>query len=543
FLMRQRAFAALAALLLFSGCGARNAETRDPNIVICAWISAPESFNPFTTVSAAATMIQDLIYTKIVDLGPDLRPRWSTSFASKIAITNGGRTYTLHLHSGGRWADGAPITADDLVFSLKLASNTHLLAGNSGDFALLDERSVRRVDRNTVVFTLSSPSPPFLENALSETFIVPEHLFGHYPPQSQAEATFINSNQVLAHHPFASGAFTIKRVVPDSYLIIEPNPGYWGPKPFLNEIAFRVYPQQDSLYAAVDAGEVDVTDIAPNLWRVHTRLRGNHRAVTWPWNVAFVLLPNFRSRSAPFLRERAVRQAMLYAINRPFIIKGIMSGEADRLNGPIPSFSPYYNRYVPKYPFDPARARALLDEAGWKLQGGVRSKNGAALRFTLKTGGATDAVASNIAELVQANLRGVGIDCRLDNEELQTFFDDIHHSKFEVALRGTILQAYPDDYKDYYSTQTVARGGYNLGFYDNAQVDKAIDSARVAQSKQQARADLNRYQKLAATELPALYLYSNRLGAIVPSWMTGFDLTPLAPAALPMGLQFWRRRI
>ncbi len=287
---------------------------------------------------------------------------------------------------------------------------------------------------------------------------------------------------------------------------------------------------------------MDVTDIAPNLWRVHKRLRGNHRAVSWPWNVAFVLLPNFSAPSAPFLRDRRVRQAMLYAINRPFIISGIMSGEADLLSGPIPSFSPYYNRNVPQYPFDPARARAILEAAGWKLHDGVRSKHGVVLRFTIKTGGATDAVASNIAELVQANLRSIGIDCQLDNEELQTFFDDIHHSKFEVALRGTILQAHPDDYKDYYSTQTVAQGGYNLGVYANPQIDRAIQAARTARSPQQARAALNRYQVLAATDLPALYLYSNRLGAIVPSGMTGFDLTPLAPAALPMGLQFWHRQ-
>ncbi|HEY8298659.1 MAG TPA: ABC transporter substrate-binding protein, partial [Candidatus Baltobacteraceae bacterium] len=330
--MIRRLIAACCALAILAGCGARSAETRNPNIVICAWISAPESFNPFTTVSSAARMIQDLIYTTVIDLGANMLPNWSTSFASKIAITDGGRRYVLHLRKTGRWADGVPIAADDVVFSLKLAANTHVLAGYSGDFTLMDAGSVRKLDRYTVEFRLTKPSPPFLENALSEAYVLPKHVFGRYPADSVQEAAFINSNQQLAHHPLPSGPFRLKRVVPDSYLVIEPNPGYWGPKPFLSEIAFRVYPQQDSLYAAVDAGEVDVTDIPPNLWRVHTRLRGDHRAVTWPWNVAFVLLPNFHAATAPFLRERAVRQAMLYAINRPFIIKGIMSGEADQLN-------------------------------------------------------------------------------------------------------------------------------------------------------------------------------------------------------------------
>jgi peptide/nickel transport system substrate-binding protein len=231
---------------------------------------------------------------------------------------------------------------------------------------------------------------------------------------------------------------------------------------------------------------------------------------------------------------------MMYAIDRKFIINGLMSGQADVLNGPVPSFSPYYDPHVHTYAYDPAKARSMLDAAGWHLRGGVRMKDGQAMRITLKTGGATDAIASNIAELIQANFKAVGIDCVLQNEELQTFFVDLHESRFQLALRGVILPPYPDDYKFYYSTQTRANGGYNLGFYSNPQVDRAIYDARTASTPALARAALDRYQEIASVDLPAIYLYSNRLGAVVPPNMTGYDLDPLAPAALPMGLQFWR---
>jgi len=329
--------------------------------------------------------------------------------------------------------------------------------------------------------------------------------------------------------------------VRDSYLILERNPSYWGAPAKIARIAFRVYPQQDSLYAAVDAGEVDVTDIPPNLWRIHDRLRGRHKAVTWPWNVTFYLLPNLKDPTVPFLRERAVRQAMMYAIDRTFIINGIMSGEADQLDGPVPRFSPYYDKNVRKYAYDPARSRAVLDAAGWRLQGNVRVKNGKPLRFYLKTGGATDAVASNIAELIQANLRAVGIDCVLQNEEIGTFFQDLNASKFQIALRGRILNPYPDDYTSFDSTQTRALGGRNIGFYANPQADRYIEAARTASSEAQARRNLNEWQELAADDLPAIFLYSNRLGAVVPADLKGYDLPPNAPAALPMGLEFWER--
>jgi peptide/nickel transport system substrate-binding protein len=527
----------LAAIILVS-CGARSAETRDPNMIVVSWIAGPDSFNPLTAVGSAARMASDLIYTPLVDIGPNLLPRPKTSLAYRIDITGGGKRYLLHLRRA-LWSDGVPLTAKDVVFSLLLGDNPNLLNGYSADFRLMT--SARALDPYTVEIRLSSPSPPFLENALGETLPLPEHLLHRYPPGSEAEAKFVNADADFAQNPITSGPWRIVRNVRDSYLILGSNPRYWGPKPKLAAVAFRVYPQQDSLYAAVDAGEVDVTDIAPNLWRIHTRLRGDHKFITWPWNVTFLLLPNYHDPSIPWARDPRVKQAMMYAIDRDFIKAGIMSGQADILNGPIPSFSPYYDARVQTYRYDPAHARRLLDAAGWKLQGGVRTKDGRALGFTLKTGGATDAVASNIAELIQANLRAVGIECSLENEELQTFFEDLHNSRFQVALRGIILPAYPDDYKSYDSKQTRAAGGYNIGFYDNPQIDRAIEAARSAPSPAIARRELNRYQELAAVDLPVIYLYSVRLGAVVPANLAGFDLDPLAPAALPMGLQFWHR--
>ena len=536
--MIARATILLGALLALAGCGSRTAETRDPNAIVCAWISAPESYNPLTSISGAARMIEDLIYTPLVEIGPDLLPRWSRSLAQRIDISDGGKRYVLHLRRNARWSDGVPLTANDVVFSIELGNNPNLVAGNSSDFALL--RSVRALNAYTVEIRLAQPSPPFLENALGETYALPEHVLRRFAPDSKEEAQFVNTDASFNQHPLFSGPFRLARVVPDSYLILEPNPRFWGPKPFLHEIAFRVYPQQDSLFAAVDAGEVDVTDIPPNLWRVHTRLRGNHRFVNWPWDVTFVLLPNFHDSSATFLRDRSVRQAMMYAIDRNFIIHGIMSGQADMLNGPIPTFSPFYDKRVRRYPYDPARARKLLDAAGWRLAGKVRMKDGKPLRLTLKTGGATDAVASNIAELIQANLRAVGIDCILENEELQTFFTDLHNSRFQLALRGLILLPYPDDYKDYDSKETRANGGYNVGFYSNPLADRYIEAARTASSMAASRAALHAYQEFASRDLPVLYLYSNRLGAVVPSNLRGYELDPSARAALPTSLQTWR---
>jgi len=530
--------AALLFLAALASCSARSAETRDTEMVICGWIAGPDSLNPLTTVSSAGRMVEDEIFTPLIDIAPNQLPRWQTSLAKRVEITDGGKRYTLHLRPAV-WSDGKPLTASDVVFTIKLNNNHAILENLGSDLALM--RSVRATGAHTVEVRLLQPSPPFLTNALAQIYPLPQHILGKYAPESDAEAKYINNDASFSQNPVVSGPWRVLRNVRDAYLILERNPRYWGPQPHLARIAFRVYPQQDSLYAAVDANELDITDIPPNLWRIHNRLRGNHKTVNWPWNVTFYLLPNFQNQQVPFLRERAVRQAMMYAIDRKFIISGILSGQADQLDGPIPHFSPYYDPKITKYTYDPKRARELLDSAGWHLAGNVREKNGARLRITLKTGGATDAVASNIAELIQANLRAVGIDCVLQNEEIGTFFEDINKSNFQIALRGKILNPYPDDYFLFDSTQTKKNGGRNVGFYANPAADRAIEAARTAPSPEQARRELNAWQEIAARDLPAIFLYSNRLAAIVPSDLTGFELTPNAPAALPMGLEFWRR--
>src|SRR5579872_241177 len=538
-MVTQLALRVTLVALLLVGCGARSAETHDPNMVIAGWIAGPKGFIPYVTIDSPSTMIENQIYSPLIGLGSDLRPRWSASLSYKVDVTNGGKRYVLHLRRGAFWADGAPMDARDVVFTLELETNPALPSAPSGDFALM--RSVRALNGYTVEVLLSKPSPPFLENALaSDTLILPAHVLAKYPPASQAEAKFLIGNGSFSQHPLVGGPFRVMRNVADSYLILVPNPTYWGPKPHISKIAFRVYPEQDSLYAAADAGEIDVTDIPPNLWHVHDRLRGQHKFVTWPWNVIFRLVPNYHSPEIPWMRDVRVRQAFMYAIDREFIASGIMNGQANVLNGPVPAFSPYYDPHTHQYPYDPARARALLDAAGWHMQGSVRMKDGSTLRIVLKTGGATDAVASNVAQLVQANLQAVGIQCTLQNEEIQTFFSDYHASNFELALQGVILPPYTDDYKYYDTKETPSVGGSNYVYYSNPQLDRAMEAARVASSPAQARADLDRYQDLASEDVPVIFLYSMRLGAVVPPGLSGYDLYPLAPAALPMGLQFWQ---
>jgi ABC-type transport system substrate-binding protein len=115
------------AALVLVGCDARAAETRNRHMIVAAWIAGPESFNPLVAVGSAARMVNDFIYTPLVDIGPDLLPRWSTSLAYKVDITDGGKRYVLHLRHNARWTDGHPLTAKDVAFSIELGNNPALI--------------------------------------------------------------------------------------------------------------------------------------------------------------------------------------------------------------------------------------------------------------------------------------------------------------------------------------------------------------------------------------------------------------------------------
>jgi len=203
------------------------------------------------------------------------------------------------------------------------------------------------------------------------------------------------------------------------------------------------------------------------------------------------------------LQGKRVRQAMCYAIDRETITKTLGRGYQTVATGPIPPQSWAYNREVSRYAYDPARAAALLKEAGWVAgPDGVLAKDGGRLSF-----GTDVEIYENLPDIVvaiQGQLRKVGIEIKPQPVEFNTWLDRLRKGQFDLSFTAWAGSADPDNvsYTTFHST-----GSRNLNGYRNPAVDDLLEKARRAQTPAERTRNYGEFQKVIADEAPYCFLY------------------------------------
>jgi peptide/nickel transport system substrate-binding protein len=249
--------------------------------------------------------------------------------------------------------------------------------------------------------------------------------------------------------------------------------------------------------------------------------------------------PNLRVESTPgtklnyvsfnvqdrVLRDVRVRQAIAYAINRPLIIHSLWRDEAKLAESLLPTEHWAWTGDVHTYPFDPAKANALLDAAGWK-----KDRTGIRFHLTMKT--STDESSRLFAMILQQQLRDVGIGLEVRSFEFATFYSDITKGAFQMyTLRWIGGNEDPDIYRYAYDSASFPPKGANRGHYLNPELDKLIREAGGSSDQAQRRADYVRVQQILSEELPSINLWyldavlvhTRRLGNIQVSPSGNFD--------------------
>jgi peptide/nickel transport system substrate-binding protein len=268
---------------------------------------------------------------------PDLATSWD--------ISSDGLKYTFHLRSA-QFSDGSPVTASDVVYSI---DRSRKFAGGWG-FLLTPVKAVTAPDPHTVVITLSVRHAPLLADlAMYAYSIVPAKLV-----QAQGKAFF--------QHPVGSGPFFVTSYKPDSEVDLARNPHFYGTKPKISTVKVLIVPDDNSRVLMLESKKADVIENPPgNLTSQINKTPGLHVDLFPSTRVDFVQLDE---HYAPF-KKLAVRQALNYAIDRSAIVKLAYQGDAV----PGASFMPYKMQFfdsgITPYPYDPAKARQLLAQAGY----------------------------------------------------------------------------------------------------------------------------------------------------------------------------------
>jgi len=254
------------------------------------------------------------------------------------------------------------------------------------------------------------------------------------------------------------------------------------------------------------------------------RIRENYRKFRYPANAFTYMGYNLKS---PLFANKKVRQAFAYAIDRQSIIDGVLMGIGRPCTGPFSYVSWAYNRSVQPYPYDPERAKRMLEEAGWKdVNGdGILEKDGRPFHFTILTNqGNGERIRAS--EIIQQNFKKVGIDAKIRVMEWQAFLEQIDKHSFDAIILGWSMSRDPDLYDIWHSSKT-GKGEYNFIGYNNPEVDRLLVQGRRVFGVEERKKIYYRIHEILADEQPYAFLYVPDATPIVHKRFKGIEVAPL----------------
>jgi peptide/nickel transport system substrate-binding protein len=384
------------------------------------------------------------------------------------------------LHPGVRFHDGRPLTGRDVKWTFDSLLQGKIPSSKGDAYRLVDH--IDAPDELTVVFHLKEPFASLLWN-LSEGAV------GIVPFGSGTE---------LTRKPIGSGPFRFVSAELDKDVVLERNPEYWGEKAHLEHVRFMVVPDENTIALELRKGSADAAINAMNPDVVLTLQCEPHLAVMRARGTVVAYL-SFNLRD-PILQDVRVRQAIAYAIDRQPIVEYLLRGFATPASSVLPTQSWAYDGRVPAYNHDPAKARQLLDAAGYPEVNGVR------FHLTMKT--SSQESTRLLVAVLQQQLRDVGIVLDIRTFEFATFYADVSRGLFQLySMRWIGGNEDPDILEYVFHSSKVPPKGANRGFYRSARVDALIDQARREVDPDIRKELYAEVQQILAEEVPAINLW------------------------------------
>lgn len=432
------------------------------------------------------------------------------------------RRIRVTLRDSLRWHDGEPITAEDIRFTVETILDPLVPAVNKkGWFSALDRLEV--IDSLTVEFVWKEPLVTSI-HALTEIAPIPEHVY--------AVGDF--NKHTANRAPVGSGPFKFEEWRTGQMISIVRNDDYYGRKPYVDRVIFKVIPEGSSALTALRTGELDEMRVTQDQWQMLTRdldfaRRFDMRSFYVPQYNYFT----WNCRSVWF-EDKRVRRAMTMLFDRETLNKELYSGNARIVTGPFYVSSWAYDASVEPVPFDPEGAKKLLDEAGWtdRDNDGVREKDGTKFEFDFYVIGGSD-TARRFSELLQEQCRKAGVIVQVRQLEGAVFHERIKKGEYNGAVLAWRLENDPDVYDTFHSAQ-VPPLGLNHAFYSNARVDSLLELGRLEFDKEKRKEIYHEVHRLIHEDQPYTFVnsvpekrpFNRRIGNILISPDGAFDFHP-----------------
>jgi len=447
---------------------------------------------------------------------------------------------TIKLKAGYKWSDGEPVTAKDIAFTAKVARDPK--AGFYLPKAWAHAEKVDVVDDLTAVIHLDAVQTNYNEWAQ----LLPARIEGPVYDQVAASGGY-NKQSVYNRAPTTPGLYNGPYLVKDyqsgSQLVLEPNPYWAGDKPHFKRIVLKFIQNTAALQANLLSGDVDMVagegvgitiDQALELRRQH------------PDDYTYYFVPSLAyehielAHDNPMLTDLRVRQALVHAADRKTLTEKLFQGLQPVAHAFVPSMSANHSKDVPTYPYDPAKAKALLAEAGFTPgpDGICRDAKGQRLSFEFTTT-AGNRLRELQQQVLQSNWKAACIEVTIKNEPARTMFGETLKKRL---FPGMVMYAsafgVTESPRRNYSTKGIPSeansfGGSNYSGISIPRLDELIEQSERELDLEKQIGLYAEMQKIYATALPHVPLFFRAEPHIVPKWLKGYvttghgDLSPL----------------
>ncbi|MDP2665375.1 MAG: peptide ABC transporter substrate-binding protein [bacterium] len=475
-------------------------------------VGSPQFINPLLAISDADRDLSRLVYAGLMGLSGNgsLVPVLAESYS----LSEDGKSYTFILRENAKFTDGAPVTAQDVVFTVRKAQDAAL---KSPEYANWSGVGVSAVDQRTVRFTLQKPYAPFL--GLTTLGILPSRLWERV---SNEEFPF----STLETNPVGAGPFKVSGISRDASGLVRSvslsaNPQFVLGRPYVNDIRFDFFSRAEDLAAAVRSGAVESAYGIP--------IKGT---LTAPYARVFGVFFNPNEKQV-FVRAE-VRKALSIALNRQHIVDVVLGGYATAIMGPVPPGDSITQYPVPQSNNPTIAAAKVLQSAGWAYDGVARMwKNSGAKqsldRITIRTSNVPEL--KNVASAVKADWEQFGILVDIELYEPGDLSQNvIRPRKYEALLYGMVIGRDQDLYA-FWDSQERNDPGLNIALYANKTVDALLENARGLADQATRAANLQKIEDTIAADYPAAFIYAPDFTYAVPEDLRGVVLPQIITPA------------
>ncbi|GAB4527677.1 MAG: peptide-binding protein [Anaerolineae bacterium] len=466
---------------------------QDDSTLVGAFASDVQTFNSLLWGDSTSATVAGYLWPQLFQKDP-ITGATLPALAS-WEISEDGLTYTFTLQEGVMWSDGAPLTANDVKFTMEALKSENVQSSQAGQVAAVE--SITVVDDTTLEVTLTAIDCTFLDGFTLG--ILPAHRF------AEDYSDFMD-NELNRNPDISGGPWILTERAADEFLVFEANPNYWRGQPQIQNLILRIIPEATVRQQALLTGEIDWVSIASDEAAEYAGEGFNivvlqiQRLAVLAMNIADPSNPQnaydaegnpIDQGHHPIFGDVRVRQAVAMGYDKDAIVASGPEGTA-RIVGPVaPVVTWAYNDEVTPFAYDPDAANAMLEEAGWvdadgdgvrECQGCLYAEEGAPLSFTLfqtPTGGA---LADTSALVIQDQLRALGMEVNLETKEFGAVFqDDILAQTFDAFITPLGWgNSDPHTLTNVMLNSSIDAVGAPLNFvsYSNPEVDALIEQAR-----------------------------------------------------------------